>query len=294
MIRLRHLLHPIASAKSLYHRVSTFVYKRLAERQVRHIRRGHRDRCWCGGELLPFKWHHSYSVCAKCGCYVNQCPPLPEELKKFYSLDHYWGTWMRSKGAPTIEYRTENDLRDGRVGYWLSLIQQYGPSSGRVVEVVCGHAVLLCELRKRGYDCTGVEISEDVSEWSRRRTGLEIVTGAFPQVELPGCDIFLAFDVLEHVHDPVGFMQKAYGLLRSGGIAILQQPTVRVEQGCGLDPPLGLDFERMFDDVEHLWIFTSSSLKMLANFTGFHILDDKSRWRPCHEIVVLKREIGNK
>lgn len=292
MLKFRHFRHPICCAHSLYRIAHIYACKRLAKRQFRNIRRGHRDHCWCGGELLPFNWHESYGVCSNCGCYVNKYPPIPEELRKFYSLDNYWGAWMRLKGAPTIEHRTENDLQDGRVEYWLSLIGRYGPWSGRVTEVGCGHAVLLQELDKQGYSVLGVEISDDVSDWVRRNTGLQMITGAFPQVELPECDMFLAFDVLEHVHDPVSFLRKAHSLLRPGGIAILQQPTVRPEQGYTLDPPLGVDFERMFDDVEHLWIFTSLSLRKLADSCGFYILDDGSRWRQCHEILVLKREAG--
>jgi hypothetical protein len=49
MIRPRHILHPIRSAESLYGRVSLAVYRHLAEREFRKVRRGHRDRCWCGG-----------------------------------------------------------------------------------------------------------------------------------------------------------------------------------------------------------------------------------------------------
>ena len=292
MMRLRRLLRPIRLVQYLSCRMSAFVHGHLAERSFRNIRRSQRRRCWCGGELLPFKWHASYGVCAECGCYVNRRPPLLEELERLYSFDLYWHTRQQLKGHPTIEQRTENDLRDGRVDFWLSLIQRYGPPSGRVIEVGCGHAVLLCELRKRGYDCIGVEINDEVSDWVRRNTGLEIVTGAFPQVELPECDMFLALDVLEHVHDPVAFLQKANDLLRPGGIAILQQPTIRPEQGDKLDPPFGVDFERVFDDVEHLWIFTSASLRRLAGLTQFHMRDDTSRWHQCHEIVVLGKKMA--
>lgn len=290
MIHLRHILHPIRSANSLYHKVRLAIFRQLTEHRFRNIRRNQRNRCWCGGELLPFTWHSSYGVCVACGCYVNRHPPITEELKRFYSFDNYWGAWMRLKGAPTIDHRTENDLKDGRVAYWFSLIQQYGPSSGRVIEVGCGHAVLLRELNRRGYDCIGVEPSEDVSDWIRARTGLQIITGLFPQVDLPECDMFLAFDVLEHVHNPFSFMEKVFDILRPGGIAILQQPTIRAEQGDDIDPPFGNNFERMFDDVEHLWIFTSAGLNRLANLIGFDILDDKARWQQCHEIVVLRRQ----
>jgi SAM-dependent methyltransferase len=271
MISLRHFLHPIRSTKSLYRRTNDYSYRKLTEHGMRKMLRDRREKCWCGGELCIFKWHRAYGICINCGCYVNRNPPHLEELRQFYSLDKYWKKWMTLKRAPTIEERTTNDLNDGRVAYWLSLIQSYGPRSGEVIEVGCGPGVLLQELKKRGYVCTGIEISEDV----------------FPNIQLPKCDVFLAFDVLEHISEPFEFLQKARTLLRPGGVAILQQPTIRIESGYNLAPPFGKDFKRMFDDVEHLWIFTTASLNLLAKRTGFHVIDDKSVWRQCHEILVL-------
>jgi len=294
MIRLEHVLHPGRSAWSLCRRAKLSLYRLLAANQVRRMRREQRISCSCGGELLPFKRHRSYGVCVNCGCYVNRYPPCLHDLKRFYSLDRYWGRWMQLKGAPTIEFRTANDLKDGRIDCWFSLLQRFGPPTGRVIEVGCGHAAFLGELSRRGYDCIGVEIGQDVSEWTRRHTALRIIPGAFPDVELPECDIFLAFDVLEHVHDPAAFLQKAHAILKPGGTAILQQPTIRPEQGYVLDPPLGEDFERMFDDVEHLWIFTNANLRILAKSSGFQILDDQSRWRQCHEILVLRRPVESR
>jgi len=158
-----------------------------------------------------------------------------------------------------------------------------------VIEAGCGHGVLLCELQKRGYDCLGVEISEDVSDWVREKTGLKVLTGSFPEVALPECDLFLAFDVIEHVPDPLAFLRRVQSLLTLGGIAILQQPTIRPGEAYRLNSA-ECDCHRMFDDVEHLWIFSSASLGLLADAVGLRILDDEARWRQCHEIVVLAKE----
>jgi hypothetical protein len=143
MMRLRNVLGPLRAARSFYSRISRSAYRRFAEPTFRKMRRGHRDLCWCGGDLLPFEWHPSYGVCSQCGCYVNRRPPLPEELKRLYSFKLYWHRRQRLKGHPSIEQRPATDRRDGRVDYWLGLIQGYGPSNGRAVEVGCGHGVLL-------------------------------------------------------------------------------------------------------------------------------------------------------
>jgi SAM-dependent methyltransferase len=286
LIRLHHILNPFDTGRQILARLC----RSLAERRFRNVKRGCRNLCWCGGELLKFKWHRTYGVCQNCGCYVNRKPPLPEDLKKFYSLENYWGKWMQIKGVPTIDGRTEYDLKDGRVDYWLSLVNKYCPKSGDVIEIGCGHAVLLGKLQEIGYRCIGVEISEDVADWVRRNKKITTITGTFPHIQLPNCDIFLAMDVMEHVHAPVEFLLKVYESLKNGGVAILQQPTIRVEKGYDLNPPFGEKGRKMFDDLEHLWIFTSESLRLLAERTGMRILNNESRWRLAHEILVLKKD----
>ncbi|CDM65081.1 Methyltransferase domain [Pyrinomonas methylaliphatogenes] len=282
-MHLRHFSHPIRSAKSLYRKVSMAVYRCLAERQFRNIRRGQRDRCWCGGELLPFKWHPSYGVCANCGCYVNRRPPLPEELKRLYSFNLYWLTRQRLKGHPTIEHRPENDLSDGRVAYWLGLIERYGPSVGRVVEVGCGHGVLLAELKARGYECVGVEPGEQTAEWTRQNMGIDVRAGFFPEVDLPKCDLFLAFDVIEHSPEPEAFMKGAAQLLNPGGVAIIQTPINRYDY----QPPFGERFEAAFDDIEHLFLFTDKAMQELARRSRLQIVSMTERLWLHHEICVF-------
>lgn len=284
MLHLRHILHPIRSAKSVYRLASTFAYRCLAERQFRCIRRGQRDRCWCGGELRPFKWHRSYGVCANCGCYVNRCPLLPEELKRLYSFDLYWHTRQKLKGHPAIEHRPMNDRSDGRVAYWLDLIQRYGPPAGQVVEVGCGHGVLLAELKARGYECIGVEPDELTAEWTKRNMGLDVRSGFFPGVDLPQCDLFLAFDVIEHTPCPYEFMRQAAQLLVPGGVAIIQTPIEY--RPC--EPPFGEMHHQVFDDLEHLYVFTPKSIEDLAESARFSVLAE-DEWHLAHEIVVLRR-----
>lgn len=285
MIHPRHILHPIRSAKSLYRKVSLSVYRRLAERQFRNIRRGQRDRCWCGGELLPLKWHPSYGVCAECGCYVNRRPPLFEELNGLYSLDRYWYTRQRLKGFPDIEHCAQLYRTDGRLDRWLELIEKFGPAGGRVIEVGCAPGALLCALQERGYECLGVEINPDVVEYLRRSMALDVHAGFFPGIELPQCDLFLAFDVLEHSPCPLDFMEEVARLIRPSGTAIIQTPIDRHEQ----NPPFKAIFDNLFDDLEHLYIFTDKSIHKLAETAGLEIISEE-RGVIEFDIIVLRRK----
>ena len=266
MIGLRHFLHPIRSSRSLYRRASMSFYGPVADRRLGKVRRTGRDRCWCGGELGPFQWHASYGVCLQCTAYVNRRPPVREELERLYSLDLFWNVRQKQKGNPTIENRSACYRSDGRLSQWLNLVEKYGPPSGRVIEVGCAPGALLEQLQQRGFDCVGVEVSPDVARWVQETTKVDVRCGFFPGIALPEAGMFLAFDVLEHSAAPDAFMREAARLLPPGGVAIIQTPVNRYD----FVPPFGERFD-LFDDIEHLFLFTDSALRKLAASCGLEV-----------------------
>jgi len=284
VLRLHNRLNPLRSAKFLYQRGKVWVYKSIAGRQFRSILREQCDRCWCGGALLPFKWHSSYGICANCGCYVNRHPPLREELKKVYSLDLYWHTQQKAKGYPPIETRADLYRSDGRLEYWLRLIERYGPPHGIVVEVGCAPGVLLAELQKSGYECIGIEVDGKVAEWIHRIMNVDIRVGLFPCVDVPNCNLFLALDVLEHSPSPKDFLCEVSRLLKPGGIAIIQTAIDRYEY----NPPFGERFD-MFDDIEHMFLFTDKAMRELARRADLEVLNLEERLWLAGEVCIFRK-----
>ena len=283
-VALRHFLHPLRALNSLARKTNRRLGRARLQRQFRTLRRGRVDHCWCGGDLLEFQWHPSYGICARCGCYVNRRPLLKEELQRFYSFDVFWHSWYRMKGGSTIEERAEVYRQDGRLAYWLRLIERYAPDRGRVIEIGCSPGVLLSELQRRGYECLGVEPDQRTADWIQRQLNVDVRTGFFPDVKLPPADLALAFDVLEHVPNPELFLNGLARLLNPGGIVILQAPIDRY----GDQPPFKEHFD-VFDDTEHLHIFTERAIEELARRAGLEILNCTERFRPIHEICILRK-----
>lgn len=87
-----------------------------------------------------------------------------------------------------------------------------------------------------------------------------------------GVDVVTSFDVIEHVEDPEQFMKDVFILLGENGTGIIGTPT---------DAPvmrnlLGELYEReLLFSVQHLWIFSEYSLKMLARNAGFEKMEVK-------------------
>jgi len=258
------------------------VYRRVANRHLRNIALGDRERCWCGGGLLPFKWHASYGVCADCGCYVNRRPPV--DLKQVYS-SAYWHIVQKSLGFPAIETRGDLYRKDGRLAYWLGLVKRYAPPQGTVIEVGCAPGILLAELQAKGYQCVGAEADEDNAEWIRRNMKVDVRAGLFPGLDLPHCDLFLGFDVLEHSPNPDLFLDEVHRLLTPGGVAVLQTPIERY----GYEPPFGEAFQISFSPYEHLFLFSTRAIEMLAKHSGLDIVNLDERLWIAGEICVLRK-----
>jgi len=79
-------------------------------------------------------------------------------------------------------------------------------------------------------------------------------------------------------------LKSAAQLLNPGGLAIIQTPIDRYDY----QPPFGEMFDKVFDDLEHLYIFNMESLRRLSRMAGLVAIAEE-RWRLAHEIVVLKK-----
>ncbi len=97
----------------------------------------------------------------------------------------------------------------------------------RVLEIGSGRGSLLHELRSRGIDAVGVEISADRIAEARERFGPLPITPV-SGVSLPypddAFDVVLSFDVLEHIPDSDAHVTEVRRVLTQGGWYLLQTP----------------------------------------------------------------------
>ncbi len=265
--------------------VQIFKERRALKRQFEHLPRDRRETCWCGGKLLGEIIHGSFQRCETCSGYANTRPLRETELAQIYSLEAYWRQRQQVRSAVPIEQRAALYRSDGRLGIWLKIIEDYGPSHGTAVEIGCAPGVLLRELQSRGFVVKGVEVDPAVSQWITDHMHIEMATGMFPGPPLPPCDVFMAFDVLEHVPRPDEFIRAAAALLNPGGIIVIQTPIDRA--GASQPFPHRSD---MFDDVEHLFLFTDAGMQRLADRAGLRIIDNQRQLWEAGEICVFKKD----
>jgi SAM-dependent methyltransferase len=99
------------------------------------------------------------------------------------------------------------------------VVSRFVPAGGEVVDYGCGTGAMAARLRELGYRIVGAEVSEDMLENCRRR-GLATINLSEQSIPPASADCVLACDVLEHVEDDVGLLDKLREVLRPEGLFV--------------------------------------------------------------------------
>ncbi|HEY3188366.1 MAG TPA: methyltransferase domain-containing protein [Solirubrobacteraceae bacterium] len=219
--------------------------------------------CWCGGALGD-DLTSQYRRCRSCGSAVLTVRPGAEHFdvvddERDYYGRAYWTEYAQARHLPTIAERARADLSE-RCVFWLERLLEVVRPPGRALEIGCGHGGFVRLLQELGFDAVGTELSPWVVEFARRTFDVRVLLGRLETLPLePGFRCIAAFDVLEHLSDPLGTARRCRELLDPGGALLLQTPCYRGE---------GPDWS-MFQPDEHIHLFTEDAVDGLLRRAGF-------------------------
>jgi SAM-dependent methyltransferase len=226
-----------------------------------------RPACWCGNEDLV-AFGPGYLRCPVCETLVAARMPGPEisrvmdDEQDFYGREYWFSHQEKHLGHPTILDRARTDLPE-RSLYWLRTVLKYKLPPALVLEVGSGHGGFVAALRWAGFDATGLEISPWVVEFAREAFQVPMLLGPVEDQRIAPAsfDVIALMDVLEHLRDPATTMRDCLGLLRPGGILLVQTPCY----------PEGVSYEEMvarsdrhleiLQPREHLYLFSRRSIR---------------------------------
>ncbi len=127
------------------------------------------------------------------------------------------------------------ELRELEESYWwhvakrdlaVSLLNQYCPAPGKLIEGGIGSARNLLTFREMGYEVKGFDVMpESVSIGAERGLDVELHDLAQPwPVEHNSLRAVILLDVIEHIEDPVAVLTHVRESLAPGGAAIITVP----------------------------------------------------------------------
>jgi SAM-dependent methyltransferase len=162
-------------------------------------------------------------------------------------------------------YEAELSGRLATAARHLSIVTRF-VSGGRVLDVGCASGLFLKAARDAGWNVAGVEPSEALFAKARAALGesteLYCTTLEHTKFATASFDVVTMWDVLEHVPDPLGFLQTCASLLKPGAHLFVNVPDLDSFEARILRKrwPLFL--------AEHLNYFNRKSLRLCGEKAG--------------------------
>lgn len=168
--------------------------------------------------------------------------------------------------------------------YWgvREALAQLDPGRASILEIGSGMGYLTYSLVRSGYDARGIDISETAVNRARDRFG-DYYT-RMDASDLAGengkqYDVVIATEVIEHIPDPVKFIDSVFSLLKPGGQAIITTPNKSLY-------PAGTIWASDLPPV-HVWWFSEDSMRYLAGRYGSSVsfINYKEYYRNNYKVI---------
>ena len=206
--------------------------------------------------------------------------PAAEELHAVYGEAYFRNA--RSAETGYDDYEADRFCIARTANRRLEAIEKFVPARGRLLDVGCALGFFMEAAAHRGWLVEGVDISDHATSYARDELGLDARTGTLHTVALDpdSFDVVTAWDVIEHVLDPVEELRAMRRLLRPGGLLVLSTPDIgsrvaRVTKSRWMGFKLA---------EEHLVYFDRDTIEKAVAHAGFEVVE----MRPIGKDVSLE------
>jgi 2-polyprenyl-3-methyl-5-hydroxy-6-metoxy-1,4-benzoquinol methylase len=192
--------------------------------------------------------------------------PAHDELEEIYAPEYF-------------EYRPEHPV-DGYADYLgdaeqhratasrrLSLLDQFVPSRGRLLDVGAAAGFFVAEAVHAGWEAEGIDIASHVVDWGRRELGVPLRVSEVSAVEERGAfAVVTMWDYIEHSLDPAGELATSNELLAPDGVVALSTGDID-----SVAARLSRSRWHLLTPRHHNFFFSARTLVRLLERSGFEV-----------------------
>ena len=219
----------------------------------------------CGSDRreIRFRLQGPYSVarCTACGLHYLYPRLVESAIREAYQQSSYYEGG--ACGYADTSYTAQESALRATFGRLLNNLSRRGVAGSALLDIGCGYGYLLDEARSYFDLRVGTDYSPEAVA-KARSTDAEVFVGGIEQVPSGSkFDCVVAIQVIEHVYDPLCFLEKLATLAKPGGHIVLATPDI----GGVLRKIMGRRWPS-FKVPEHVLYFDFRTLRMLMSRAG--------------------------
>ena len=215
--------------------------------------------------IAPYRGFENIDLatCRQCGLMQAQPIPSADFLKRFYEdefgKDPLCGAHSGEDNEPGFRRRALLQFDS------VKKIFRLNGKTGKILDVGCHAGSFLSLFKERGWEVVGLDPNPRAA-WAEKWYGIKVQAGMFEKglFKENTFDAILHSHVLEHVPDPKSVLQEFCHILKPGGWVFIEVPneTLFTVKTGSIKP--------------HLYFFSASTLRRLAESAGFEVVAVKT------------------
>jgi 2-polyprenyl-3-methyl-5-hydroxy-6-metoxy-1,4-benzoquinol methylase len=226
--------------------------------------------------------------CHACGFVFTQNAPAAGEIGKYYQSHDYVSHSDTRKGLMNKLYHVG---RSFMLKKKYCMVKKFSRGK-KLLDIGTGTGYFPGFMRKKGYQATGVEIDPKAREFARGEFGVDVFSpDDFLYGKIPGkFDVITLWHVLEHLDSFDLYLERILEQLEPGGTVVIALPNC-----SAFDARYYRQTWAGYDVPRHLWHFTPSTFKMLAENHGLKIIKMKRLpLDPFYNAMLSEKYRGNR
>jgi len=225
---------------------------------------------WLKDEFLTKEDFH-ICECLNCGLLYTMPRPSKEKIGAYYKSDEYYSHQENKKGFVPRLYEA---IKKINLKHKFRLASRDLPV-GKLLDIGCGVGDFLHIAEHKGWQCTGVEPSEEAREIARQRIkGDLLYSEDLEQLPDQSFDLITMWHVLEHVDDLKWQVAQLQRLIKPNGRIVIAVPNYRSYDGRFYNA-----YWAAYDVPRHLNHFNKTVLTKIFKTSGLSLVSmDKLVW----------------
>ncbi len=225
---------------------------------------------WLKDEFLTKEDFH-ICECLNCGLLYTMPRPKKEKMGEYYKSNEYYSHQENKKGFIPKVYEK---VKKTNLKYKYKLATR-GLDIGKMLDIGSGVGDFLHTAESHGWQCIGVEPSEDAKNIARQRTKANLIESA--EIEnLPDqmFDVITMWHVLEHIDNLRWQVEQLQRLIKPKGRIVIALPNYKSYDGQYYKEKWAA-----YDVPRHLNHFNRTTIVKIFNTKGLRLIStDKLKW----------------
>jgi 2-polyprenyl-3-methyl-5-hydroxy-6-metoxy-1,4-benzoquinol methylase len=213
--------------------------------------------CLVSGQLFLI------SECRSCGFVFTSDPPDEKDIGRYYISEDYISHTDKKRNLTEVAYHLARSIMLRKKYRLISRVSI--SKTGTLLDVGSGTGYFAAYMKKRGWNVTGIELSEQARSVSVSKSGINALEPSeINGIPAASADCVTFWHVLEHLYDPAEWLYEVRRILKDDGKCIIAIPNIESADARWF----GKNWAAL-DVPRHLWHFSPATITRFAVENGF-------------------------